>query len=76
MPVKQPDVCVGGIYSAGNNQERRVTKIEKGYVYWDSRGGNVQNDWSPGHTLSRPTPLDKFAMDCTGIVSIPSKSPL
>jgi len=72
MPVPQSDVRVGGIYSAGDNQHRRVIKIENGFVSWDSRGGNVLNDWSPGHNLTRPTPLEKFAEDCTGIVSIPS----
>jgi len=72
MPVPLSDVRVGGIYSAGNNQHRKVVKIKDGSVYWDSRGGNVLNDWSPGHTLARPTPLDKFARDCTGIISLPS----
>jgi len=71
MPVDQSKIVVGGIYATANNQERKVTKIENGYVHWDSRGGNVQNDWSPGHTKAGPTPLTKFAEDCARIVSVP-----
>jgi len=72
MPVDQSKIVVGGIYATANNQERKVTKIENGYVHWDSRGGNVINDWSPGTTKARPTPIAKFAEDCNSIVSLPS----
>ncbi len=73
MSIPQSDVRVGGIYSAGNNQHRKVVAIENGYVHWDSRGGNVQNDWAPGHPKSSPTPLAKFGEDCTGVISLPSR---
>jgi hypothetical protein len=72
MPIDQSKVRVDGIYSAGNNQHRKVVRIESGNVYRESRSGNLQNDWAPGHTLASPTPVAKFAEDCTGIISLPS----
>jgi hypothetical protein len=71
MPITQTDVVVGGIYATESNQERRVTRIENGTVFYESRGGNVKNDWSPGHTLANPPSLENFAAACSRVVSRP-----
>ena len=44
MPISISDVVVGGVFVAGANQERRVTKIEDGKVYFESRSGNIKNE--------------------------------
>jgi hypothetical protein len=67
MPIPQSDVRVGGIYSAGNNQERRVIKIENGRVYYETRSGKEpKSDWgivgSP--TKANPPTLATFAKAC------------
>ena len=71
MSITQADVVVGGIYATENNQERRVTRIENGTVFYESRGGNVESDWSHGHTLANPPALENFAAACTRVVSRP-----
>jgi len=63
MSILISEVLVGGICKTTNNQERKVTKIENGKVYYDSRGGNVKNEWSGGHTLATPPTIEKFVND-------------
>ena len=65
MPIQETEVVVGGIYEAGNNQQRKVTKIKDGKVFYSSRGGNVKNDWAPGHTLANPPSIKTFADACS-----------
>lgn len=71
MPIDISDVVVGGVYSTANNQERRVTKIDNGKVFYESRGGNVQNEWSPGHTLASPPSIENFAEACDNVIPQP-----
>lgn len=71
MSIDISEVVVGGVYSTANNQERRITKIVGGNVYYKSRGGNANNDWSPGHTLANPPSIASFAEACDQIKSIP-----
>ena len=71
MSIDISEVVVGGVYSTANNQERRVTKIEDGKVFYDSRGGNVKSDWSPGHTLAKPPSIENFADACDKVISKP-----
>ncbi len=61
MSLRIEDIVVGGVYKTANNQERRVIDIKDGKVYYESRGGNVKNEWSFGHTLATPPSLEKFA---------------
>ena len=69
MPVKISEVIVGGVYATTNNQERRVTKIADGNVFYESRGGNVKNDWAPGHTLASPPSIEDFSDACDKVIS-------
>jgi len=71
MAIQTSDVVVGGIYATENNQERRVNKIESEKVYYESRGGNVKNEWSPGHTLASPPSIENFADACSRVISKP-----
>lgn len=71
MPIDISDVVVGGVYSTANNQERRVTQIVNDEVFYESRGGNVQNDWAQGHTLASPPSLESFAAACDNVISKP-----
>ncbi len=71
MPISISDVVVGGIYVAGANQERRVTKIEGEKVHYESRSGNIKNDWIYGHAKGIPPSLESFAQACTSVVSKP-----
>lgn len=71
MAILESDVVVGGIYATSSNQHRRVTKIEGGNVHYESRGGNVQNEWSYGHTKAAPPSLEKFAEACSEVISKP-----
>ena len=71
MAIDISDVVVGGVYSTANNQERRVSRIENGNVFYESRGGNVKNDWSPGHTLANPPSIANFADACDNVISMP-----
>jgi len=71
MPISISDVVVGGIYVAGDNQERRVTKIEDGKAHYESRSGNLKNEWSYGHAKTNPPSLESFAQACTSVVSKP-----
>lgn len=71
MPIAQSDVVVGGIYATANNQERRVTRIDNGSVYYEARGGNAQNEWNFGSSLSNPPSLESFANACDRIISKP-----
>lgn len=61
MSLRITDIVVGGIYKTANNQERKVTDIKDGKVYYESRGGNVKNEWSHGYTLASPPSIEKFA---------------
>ena len=69
MAIDISEIVVGGIYATANNQERRVTKIENGKVFYESRGGNVKNDWAPGHTLASPPSIENFAEACEKVIS-------
>ena len=71
MAINVNDVVVGGIYKTSNNQERRITSIANGRVHYESRGGNVKNQWSPGHTKSNPPSIQNFADACEEVVSKP-----
>ena len=71
MPIPENQVVVGGIYATPNNQERRVTDINNGMVYYEARGGNVQNDWGPAHALANPPALATFAQACDRVIYIP-----
>jgi len=71
MPILKSEVVVGGVYATDNNQERRVTKIENGKVYYESRGGNVNSAWSPGHPLANPPSIETFAAACSRVISKP-----
>ena len=61
MSLKITDIVVGGIYKTANNQERKVTDIKDDKVYYESRGGNIKNEWSYGHTLASPPSIENFA---------------
>lgn len=69
MAIAASDVVVGGKYRTSNNQERRVTDIINGKVYYDSRGGNVKNQWAPGHSKSNPPTIASFAAACEEVIS-------
>lgn len=71
MPISVADIVVGGIYGTENNQERRVTKIENGKAHYESRGGNVKNEWGYGHSISSPPSLQSFADACDRVISLP-----
>jgi hypothetical protein len=71
MPISVSEVVVGGIYATESNQERRVIKIENGRVIYESRGGNVKNAWSPGHTIDSPPTVENFTAACSRIISKP-----
>jgi hypothetical protein len=71
MPILVSEVVAGGIYATENNQERRVVRIENDHVIYESRGGNVQNEWSPGHTLANPPSIENFAAACSRVISTP-----
>jgi hypothetical protein len=71
MPIGIVDIVVGGLYATANNQERHVTKIEHGKVHYESRGGNVKNEWSYGHSISQPPSLESFAEACDRVLSKP-----
>ena len=71
MPISISDVVVDGMYVAGANQERRVTKIEDGKVHYESRSGNLKNEWSYGHAKGIPPSLESFAQACTSVISKP-----
>ena len=73
MPIPVSEVVVGGIYATANNQERRVTRIENRKVIYESRGGNVKNDWGPGSTLANPPSLEIFAEACDRVISKPTQ---
>jgi hypothetical protein len=68
MPIKISDIVVGGVYATTSNQERRVTAIEDDKVFYESRGGNVKNEWGPGHTLASPPSVEKFAEACDSVI--------
>lgn len=71
MPIPVSEVVTNGVYATENNQERRILKIEGGRVFYESRGGNVQNEWAPGHTLANPPTIDTFAEACLCVISKP-----
>lgn len=71
MPISISDVVVGGIYVAGANQERQVTKIEDEKVHYLSRSGNLKNEWGYGHNKTTPPSIESFAQACTSVVSKP-----
>ena len=71
MPILETQVVVGRIYATPTNQQRRVTKIKDGKVYYDARGGNVQNDWGPGHIYANPPTLHTFAQACNRVTLLP-----
>lgn len=71
MSIDISDVVIGGVYSTANNQERRVTNIENGKVFYESRGGNVKNNWSLGHILASPPSIENFAEACENVISKP-----
>jgi len=56
MPILESDGVVEGAYATPKNQERRVIRMdqEKGY---ETRGGNVKNEWGFGATLANPPSL-------------------
>lgn len=41
--------------------KKEESQIKDGKVCYESRGGNVKNEWSFGHTLATPPSLEKFA---------------
>lgn len=71
MPIPISDVVVGGCYLAGDGQERRVTKIEDGKVWYESRSHRLKNEWSFGHAKTRPPSLKSFAQACHRVLSKP-----
>ncbi|MGH8612419.1 MAG: hypothetical protein ACREYF_10355 [Gammaproteobacteria bacterium] len=73
MPIPTSEVVVGGVYATSNNQERRITKIEAGKGHYESRGGNVKNDWSYGHAKASPLSLESFAEACDKVISVTKK---
>ena len=71
MPIQLDKVVMGGRYLAGDEQERRVTKIENGKVYYESRSYRLKNEWSPGHAITMPPSIDSFADACYEILEVP-----
>lgn len=71
MSILLSDVVVNGVYATEGNQERRVLKVVGGKVFYESRGGNVKNEWAPGHTLANPPSIDAFAEACSHVISKP-----
>ena len=56
MAILEYDLVVGGVYSTLNNHKRRVIRMDQEKVY-ESRGGNVKNEWGFGATLANPPSL-------------------
>lgn len=71
MPIPVSEVVVNGIYGTDSNQERRVSKIENGKVFYESRSGNFQSEWLPGHTLANPPSIDTFSEACSRVILKP-----
>lgn len=68
MPINEKDIVVGGIYKTPNSQLRRVIEIKKGKVSWECKSENYQaRPWRLGHTKASPSPIAKFAKDCSEI---------
>ena len=70
MPIDSAEVEIGGIYSAGNGQIRKViglldnrngdTKVE-----YEAKSGNIRNrKFELGHNKSQPPSLDSFCNAC------------
>jgi len=64
MSIAHSDVVVGGHYLAGDEQERRVTKIEDGKVWYESRSHRLKNEWSYGHAKTVPPSTEGFCKAC------------
>jgi hypothetical protein len=71
MTISTKDVVIGGIYATATHQERRVTKIEAGKVFYEARSEKLKNAWDPGHALASPPSLESFAAACERVVSKP-----
>ena len=71
MPIQISEVVEGGHYLAGDEQERRVTKIEDGKVWYDSRSYRLKNEWSFGHAKTIPASIESFAESCYQVLSKP-----
>lgn len=71
MGIANSDIAVGGHYLAGDDQERRVTKIESGKVWYESRSYRLKNEWSFGHSATIPPSIEKFCEACHQVLSKP-----
>lgn len=71
MPIQVDKVVVGGHYLAGNEQERRVTKIENGKVWYEARSYRSKKEWHPGHAITVPPSIDSFAQSCYEVLEVP-----
>ena len=69
MPIPLSDIVLDGHYLAGDEQERKVTKIENGKVWYESRSYKLKNDWSFGHPQTMPPSLESFSEACYEILS-------
>lgn len=64
MAISIGDIKIGGLHLAGNEQKRRITQIEEGHVWYESRSHILKNEWSYGHPKNNPPSLESFAADC------------
>ena len=71
MPISVSDVAVGGHYLSGDEQERRVTKIEGDKVWYESRSYRLKNEWSFGHAKTLPPSIASFCEACYQVLSKP-----
>lgn len=71
MSISHSDIVVGGHYLAGDDQERRVTKLETGKVWYESRSYRLKNEWSFGHVATIPLSIEIFCEACHKVLSKP-----
>lgn len=64
MGISPSEIVVGGHYLAGDEQERRITKIENGKVWYQSRSYRLKNEWFFGHAVTIPPSIGTFCEAC------------
>ncbi len=65
MPLTAQEVIKGQCYATSNNQHRRVIDIDGDTVTYESRGGNVSNEWNTKIKVN----IDNFAQSVDRVIS-------
>jgi hypothetical protein len=63
--MQSNEIKAGHCYATGENQHRKVTRIDSGKVWYETYRADVPGTWEPAHAVDAAPSLQSFAAEVT-----------